>query len=47
MIHNFLDVPKIMDYENILYSITPTQNFHHLGLFKHKHSEELNTFFYG
>jgi hypothetical protein len=37
MIHNFLDAPKIMDYENIIYSITPSQNFHPLGLFKNKH----------
>jgi hypothetical protein len=34
MIHNFLDVPKIMDYENTIYSIAPNQNFHPLGLFK-------------
>jgi hypothetical protein len=27
MIHNFLDVPKIMDYENIIYFIVPSQNF--------------------
>jgi hypothetical protein len=31
-----------MDYENAIYFITPSQNFHPLGLFKHKHSEELN-----
>jgi hypothetical protein len=34
MIYNFSDVPKIMDYENIIYSIAPSQNFHLLGLFK-------------
>jgi hypothetical protein len=38
MIHKFLDAPKIMDYENIIYSIAPNQNFHPLGLFKNKHS---------
>jgi len=27
-IHNFLDIPKIMDYENIIYCIAPSQNFH-------------------
>jgi len=49
MIHKFLDVPKIMDYENTIYSIAPNQNFHFLGLFKYKHSKELNipTLFYG
>jgi hypothetical protein len=31
MIRNFLDAPKIMDYENIIYFITPNQNFHPLG----------------
>jgi len=25
MIHKFLDVPQIMDYENIIYSIAPNQ----------------------
>ncbi len=29
MMHTFLNVPKIMDYENILYSIALSQNFHH------------------
>ncbi len=49
MIHNFLDAPKIMDNENIIYSITPSHNFHPLGLFKYKHSEKLNfqTLLYG
>jgi hypothetical protein len=28
MMHNFLNVPKIMDYENILYFIAMSQNFH-------------------
>ncbi len=48
MIHNFLDIPKIMDYENVMYYITPSQNFHPLGLFKDKHSKELkfSTLFY-
>ncbi len=41
MIHNFLNSPKIMDYENIIYIIAPSQNFHCLGLFKNKHSKEL------
>ncbi len=37
-----------MDYENIIYSISSSQNFHLLGLFKDKHSKELNfpTLFY-
>jgi len=49
MIHNFLNAPKIMDCENTIYSITQSQNFHPLGLFKNKHLEELNfpTLFYG
>jgi len=33
MIHNFLDAPKIMDYENTIYSIAPSQKFHPLSLF--------------
>jgi hypothetical protein len=37
MIHNFLDVPKIMDYENTIYFIAPSQGFHLLGLFEDKH----------
>jgi hypothetical protein len=49
MIHNFLEVPKIMDYENTIYFIAPSQHFHPLGLFKYKHSKEQNfpTLFYG
>jgi hypothetical protein len=31
MIHNFLEAPKIMNYENIIYA--PSQYFHLLGLF--------------
>jgi hypothetical protein len=31
MIHNFFDAPKIMDYENIIYYIAQSQNFHPLG----------------
>jgi hypothetical protein len=42
MIHNFLDVPKMVDFENIIYSIPPSQNFHPLGLFEYKHSKEQN-----
>ncbi len=43
-----LDVPKIMDYENNVYFIALSQNFHPLGLFKYKHSKEQNfpTLFY-
>jgi hypothetical protein len=37
IIHYFLIVPKIMDYENAIYSIVLIQNFHPLGLFKDKH----------
>jgi hypothetical protein len=49
MIHIFLDVPKTMDYENTIYFIAPSQNFHPLGLFKDKHYEKLifPTLFYG
>ncbi len=49
MIHKFLDVPKRMDYENIVYSIAPSQNFHNLSLFQYKHLEDLKipTLFYG
>jgi hypothetical protein len=41
VVHNFLEGPKIMDYDNII--------FHPLDLFKDKHLEELNfpTLFYG
>jgi hypothetical protein len=41
VIHNFLEAPKKIDYENSI--------FHPLGLFKDKHLEELNfpTLFYG
>jgi len=31
-----------MDYENIIYFIVANQNFHLLGVFKDKHSKELN-----
>ncbi len=49
IIHNFLDVAKIMEYENIIYYIAPSQDFHLLGLFKDKHLEEQNfpILFYG
>jgi hypothetical protein len=33
MIHNFLNAPIIMDYENTIYSNALSQNFHPLGLF--------------
>jgi hypothetical protein len=49
-IHNFLDIPKRMDYENNICSIAPSQHFHLLSLFKDKHSKELiffPTLFYG
>jgi hypothetical protein len=48
MIHNFLNAPKIMDYEIIIYFIAPSQNFHLLGSFKDKHSKKLKfpTLFY-
>jgi hypothetical protein len=47
MKHNFLNAPKILDYENIIFYITLTK-FHPLNLFKDKHSKELNfqTLFY-
>ncbi len=49
MIHNFLEVPKIMDYENTIYFVDLSQHFHSLGLFKNKHSKEISfpTLFYG
>ncbi len=49
MTHNFLHASKINDYENIIYSIAPSQDFHPLGLFRDNHLEELNfpTLFYG
>ncbi len=49
MIHNFLEAPKIIDYENIIYSIAPNQHFHPSSLFKDKHLEEIifSTLFYG
>jgi hypothetical protein len=37
MIHNFLNAPKIMDYESTIYFIALSQDFHPLGLFKDKH----------
>ncbi len=48
MIHNFLDVPKIMNYDNIIYFVAPSQNFHPLSLFKYKNSKKLifSTLFY-
>jgi hypothetical protein len=38
-----------MDYENSIYSIVPSQEFHLLGTFKYEHSEKLkiSTLFYG
>ncbi len=49
MIHNFLEAQKIMDYENTIYFITPSEHFHPLCLFKDKHSKELKflALFYG
>jgi hypothetical protein len=49
MIHNFLEAPKTMDYENRMYTIAPSQHFHLLSLFKDKHLEKLkfSTLFYG
>jgi hypothetical protein len=34
MIHNLLEAPKIIDYENTIYCIAPSQHFHPLGLIK-------------
>jgi hypothetical protein len=42
MIHNFKNVPKIMDFGNAIYFIVSNQNFHPLGLSKDKYSKELN-----
>jgi hypothetical protein len=42
MIHDFLNVLKIKDYENTKHFIAPSQGFHPLGLFLNKHSEKLN-----
>jgi len=36
MTHN---APKIFDYENFIYFIASSQNFHPLGLFEDKHSK--------
>jgi len=49
MIHNFLNVPKLMNYENDIYFNAPNKKFHPLGLFKDKHLKELSfpTLFYG
>jgi hypothetical protein len=49
MIHKFLDAPQIMDYENTIYSIAPSQKFHLLGFLKNKHSKKFNfeSLFYG
>jgi hypothetical protein len=49
MIHKFLDILEIMNYENTIYSITLNQNFYPLGLFKNTHSKEQNfpMLFYG
>jgi len=42
MIHNFLEVPEIMGYQNTICFITSSQHFHPLSLFKDKHLEKLN-----
>jgi hypothetical protein len=34
MIHDFLNASKVMDYENTIYSIAPSQNFHPLFYLK-------------
>jgi hypothetical protein len=34
MTHNFLEAPKIMDYENTMYFIAPSQHFHPVGYLK-------------
>jgi hypothetical protein len=41
MIHNFLESPKTMDYDNIMYIIAPSQHFHLLGLFKDKRLKKI------
>jgi len=42
-------IHKLIDYENIIYSVAPNQHFHPLSLFKDKHLKELkfSTLFYG
>jgi hypothetical protein len=42
MLYNFLDVQKIMDYDNIICFIAPNQNFHPLSLFKYKRIKKQN-----
>lgn len=37
MIDNFLEAPKIMDYENTIYDIAPRKHFHPLSLFQNKY----------
>ncbi len=48
MIHNFFKAPKIINYDNTIYFIAPSQHFHRQGSFKDKHLKELNfpTLFY-
>jgi hypothetical protein len=48
MIHKFLEAPKIMDYDNTMYTIAPSQHFHLPSLFLNKHLEKLkfSTLFY-
>ena len=48
LVHNFLDSEKIYDFDNMI-SIAPSQEYSPVGIFKDKHSEELNypTLFYG
>jgi len=41
MIHYFLKVPKIMDYDNTIYFIATSEQFHLLGLFKDNHPKKL------
>jgi hypothetical protein len=39
VIYKFIDAPKIMDYEIIIYFIASSQNFHPLSLFQDKNSK--------
>ena len=47
MIHIFLDSKIINDYDKML-AVAPSENYHLIGIFKNKYSEELNfpTLFY-
>jgi hypothetical protein len=41
MLHNFLNVPKIMNCENIIYFVALSKKFHPSTLYKYKHSKKL------